>query len=140
MAVSVGYGWYLLAGPAVGGMAELVGLRAALGISPRRVGGLRPLLEARRRPTETVSYLTARDAKCLAESPPERVHTGTTVRKVLVYQLSASNVLAHEAGLGPHPMLERFRNRVVAVLPFPLTSPSKFILVSVAIRCTTCRS
>lgn len=30
--ISVGYGWYLLAGPAVGGLAELVGLRAALGV------------------------------------------------------------------------------------------------------------
>lgn len=30
--ISIGYGWYLLAGPAVGGLAELVGLREALGV------------------------------------------------------------------------------------------------------------
>ncbi len=30
--VSVSYGWFLLAGPAVGGLAELVGLRTALGV------------------------------------------------------------------------------------------------------------
>jgi hypothetical protein len=30
--VTISYGWFLLAGPAVGGLAELVRLRAALGI------------------------------------------------------------------------------------------------------------
>jgi len=30
--VTIGYGWFLLAGPAVGGLAELIGLRLALGI------------------------------------------------------------------------------------------------------------
>ena len=30
--VTISYGWFLLAGPAVGGLAELVGFRLALGV------------------------------------------------------------------------------------------------------------